>query len=81
MIILVEFQRCNDIRRGQTCDSGGHFVDYRRHIETALTQDEDYQSKVEQTNFRQKPVSRRRSLTKHEDTAETRNECERFRGT
>ena len=69
----VEFQRCNDMRRGQTCYTGGHLVDHRRHMETALTQDEDYQSKVEQTNVRQNQYLAeevQRSLKRRRETSE-----------
>ena len=40
-------QRCNAMRRGQTCGTGGHSV-----AADAWTQDEEYQFKVEQANFR-----------------------------
>ena len=45
-------QRCNAMRRGQTYGTGGHSGDCRRRMEAALAQDEEYQFKVEQANFR-----------------------------
>ena len=40
------------MRRGQTYGTGGHSADCRRRMEAALTQNEEYQFKVEQANFR-----------------------------
>ena len=40
------------MRRGQTYGIGGHSADCRRRMESALTQDEECQFKVEQANFR-----------------------------
>ena len=40
------------MRRGQTYGTVGHSADCRRRMEAALAQDEEYQFKVEQANFR-----------------------------
>ena len=45
-------QRCNAMRHGQTCGTGGHSADCHRRMVVVLAQDEEYQFKVEQANFR-----------------------------
>ena len=42
MVFSEGCQRCNAMRGGQTNGTGGHSADCRRHMEAALTQDEEY---------------------------------------
>ena len=67
MVIPRDAKRRNAVRRGQTHGTGGHSADCRKRMEAALTQDEEYQFKMEQANFRKDQYCKR-SRSKHEET-------------